>query len=325
MRTVVFTDYPWGTLDIESSILEPLGCRLAGRRQFVDEPTLEAEVAEADFVVTNLAPVTARAISGMKRCRVIARYGIGVDNVDVAAATARGIAVCNVPDYCIDEVADHALAMILSLVRGTWQMGLMVRAGGWGGALPYGQMRTLKAMTVGIVGFGRIGRAVAARLAPFKCRRLASDPALPREQVEAAGCVPVTLDELLTASDLVSLHCPSTTSTRGMISARTLSLMKPGALLVNAARGSLVVTADLVAALRSGAIGAAALDVVDPEPLPGDSPLREMDNVQLTSHVAAISVSSVHELRTRVAQTVAAASRGEPLPNVVNGVGQPAR
>ena len=224
------------------------------------------------------------------------------------------------PDYCIDEVADHTIAMILDLTRRITQNALTVRGGGWGLAVEPADMRALKGHTVGVVAYGRIGREVALRLKPFKCRVIAADPGVDPARIEADGVEPVSLQRLYAQSDIVTLHCPSTEATRFMIAADSIAAMQDGALLINVARGTLVNTADLVAALRSGKLAGAALDVTDPEPIDPGHPLVRMDNVLITSHVASVSEPAGRKLRTSVANTVAAAIRGEKLPNVVNGV-----
>jgi D-3-phosphoglycerate dehydrogenase len=316
---VAVTDYTFESLDVEKAILAPLGCRLDGRRCKTQQELIDL-VADADCVITQFAPVNAAVIGAMKRARVIARYGIGVDNVDLEAARSRGIPVCNVPDYCIDEVADHTLALMLALTRHLLPTCQGVRAGRWRLAGPLHTVHALKELVVGVVGFGRIGREVISRLRAFKCKMLAFDPMVPAGTIEQAGATPVGLDELLGGADLITLHCPSTAQTRRMLNAQTLAKVKRGALLINVARGDLVETAALVEALRDGRLGGAGLDVCDPEPIPTDSPLLAMDNVLCTPHMASASVPAVTALRTRVAETVAKAVRGEPLPNVVNGV-----
>jgi D-3-phosphoglycerate dehydrogenase len=316
---VAVTDYTFDSLDTELAILAPLGCRIDGRRCKTEQELIDL-VSDADCVLTQFAPLTAAVIGAMRKARVVVRYGIGVDNVDLEAARARGIPVCNIPDYCIDEVADHTLAFILALTRQVVANYQAVRAGQWRLAVPLHAIHALKQLTVGVVGFGRIGKEVVARLRPFKCKVLVFDPAVSAEAVTGAGATPAGLEELLTSAGLITLHCPSTPQTRRMINRDSLATMKRGALLVNVGRGDLVDTAALVAALRDGRLGGAALDVCDPEPIPADSPLLKMDNVILSAHVASASVPAVTALRTRAAQTVAAAVRGEPLPNVVNGV-----
>ena len=322
--TAAITDYAFDNLAIEKAILEPLGCRVIGQKTGKDPAALAALVADADYVITQFAPVDAAIVGAMQRCRVIVRYGIGVDNVDLKAAADRGIPVCNVPDYCTDEVADHTLAMVLDLTRRITSNALKVRSGAWTLAVPLGALHCLKDMTVGVVAFGRIGREVANRLKGFKCRILVYDPAVDPAAIRAAGCAPASLDGLLAGSDLITLHCPSTEQTRQMINAASIARMKDGVLLINASRGTLVNTDDLVAALRSGKIAAAALDVTDPEPPPADHPLVKMENVFLTSHIASASPQAATKLRSDAANTVAIAIRGGRLPNVVNGVVGPA-
>lgn len=317
---VAITDYTFDTLEIEKSILEPLGCTIVDQKSGKDLQKLMALVKDADYVITQFAPVNAEVIGAMQKCKIIVRYGIGVDNVNLETAAARKIPVCNVPDFCTDEVADHALAMILEMTRRIAENGAMVRSGGWGLAVALESMKTLRDMTIGIVAFGRIGREVALRLKPFKCRVLVADPVVPASRIREEGFTPVSLDELLAQSDLITLHCPSTEKTRYMINAQSISRMKRGVLLVNVSRGTLVKTDDLVAALQSGTIAAAAMDVTDPEPISPDSPLVKMPNVMINSHVASASVASAKKLRTDAAQTVAIAVRGGALPNIVNGV-----
>lgn len=317
---VVITDYSFDAPDVEASVLGPLGCELDAQKSCKDPAKLAALVRDADCVLTQFAPVNAAVIGAMQKCKVIVRYGIGVDNVDLAAAAAKKIPVCNVPDYCIDEVADHALAMILDLTRRITSNACLVRSGKWGSAVGLEAYRTLRDTTVGLVAFGRIGREVAIRLKAFKCKVLVFDPAVDAATIKAAGCTPVSFDELLRSSDLVSLHCPSNDKTRQMINAATLAKMKRGALLVNSSRGTLVKTEDMIAALQSGQLSAAALDVTDPEPINPDNPLVKMDNVVITSHIASASPEAVRKLRAQAAGTIAMAIKGQKVPNVVNGV-----
>jgi D-3-phosphoglycerate dehydrogenase / 2-oxoglutarate reductase len=317
MPTVAITDYNFPNLDIEKRILEAAGFELrSGNDKQV--AALKSLVADADAVIAQFAPINAEVIGAMQRAKVIVRYGIGFDNVDVQAARQQGIPVCNIPDYCIDEVADHTLAFILSVTRQVVPNTLHVREGKWGLATPLDQLRTLRDQTVGLVGFGRIGREVAARLAPFKCRRLVSDAFVPTENILAAGCESVSLDELLSQSDIVTLHCPSTPQTKKLLNAHTIGHMKRGSVVVNLGRGDLVDSESLIAALQSGRIAAAALDVFEQEPLPLDHPLRAMSNVVSASHIASASPKSVKTLRETAAKIAAIALRGEPLPNIVN-------
>jgi D-3-phosphoglycerate dehydrogenase len=317
---IAVTDYTFPNLEIEGEILGPLGHEIVAWKEKRSPAELLQLVADADAIVTQFAPVTAEVIGAMQRAKVIVRYGIGVDNVDLDAARDRGIPVCNVPDYCIDEVADHTLAFILALTRQVLPNCTHIRAGKWGLATPINQMRALSDLTIGIIGFGRIGREVAARLRPFKCRILVFDPAIPATEIEHAGCTLLDQQELFAQADIITLHCPSTHETRGLIGESSLARMKRGVILVNVARGDLVDSAVLTAALQSGHIAAAALDVFFPEPIPADHPILKLDNVLLSSHIASCSPSAAHKLRTTVAHLAASALRGEKPSNIVNGV-----
>ena len=316
---VAITDFSFPSLEIEEGILTSQGFEVVSGQCKTTE-TLVPLVRNADAVITQFAPINADVIAAMEQARVIVRYGIGVDNVNLEAARLKGIPVCNVPDYCIDEVADHTLAFILGVTRQVVSNTMHVRSGQWGLAFPLDQMRTLRDLTVGIVGFGRIGREVVSRLAPFKCKRLVFDPVVSPDVIRQAGCEPVDLAGIIAQSDVLSLHCPSTAQTRRLINAASITTMKRGAILVNLARGDLVETAALVSALQSGQLSAAAIDVCDPEPIPTDSPLRQLPNVIVASHVASASVKAVRTLRETAAGLAAKALRGEKLPNVVNGL-----
>lgn len=320
---VAITDYSFPTLEIEEGILRPGAEIVSG--QCKTPETLIPLVAEADAVITQFAPIKADIIAAMQRARVIVRYGIGVDNVDLEAARAKGIPVCNVPDYCIDEVADQTLAFILATTRQVVGNCLNVRNGKWGLAKTLDQMRALRDLTVGVVGFGRIGREVVSRLRPFKCRILVSDPVVAASEVHQAGAEPADLATLLSDSDVVTLHCPSTPQTRGLINRETLNGMRRGVILINVARGDVVDPAALTDALQQGHVGAAALDVFAPEPIPADHPILKLDNVIVASHIASASVPAVKKLRETAANLALAAVRGMPLSNIVNGVSDRSR
>ena len=319
---VAITDYSFPNLDVEEGILCPQGHQIAAWKEKHSALQLSELLADADAVITQFAPLTADVIQSMQRARVIVRYGIGVDNVDLLAAKARGIPVCNVPDYCIDEVADQTLAFMLATTRQVLSNCHAVREGRWGLATPLEQMRTLRDLTVGLVGFGRIGREVAARLQPFHCRVLVHDPAVTDAAVQKSGCHRARMDQLFAESDLISLHCPSMPQTRGMINRDSLSAMKQGAILINVARGDLIDSDALCEALLKKHLSAAALDVFTPEPIPSDHPMLQMENVIFASHIASCSVRAVRTLRETAATIAAMALRGEPLPNIVNGVGK---
>ena len=316
---VLVTDFSFHDLEIEQEILRSAGAEFASG-QYKTRELLLPVVADADVVITQFAPITAEVISAMTKAKAIVRYGIGVDNIDLDAAKAKGIAVANVPDYCIDEVADHTLAFILGLTRQVVSNCVTLRGGQWGLATPVDGMCALRDRTVGVVGFGRIGREVVARLRAFKCRVIVFDPVVPAKEIEATGATAGDLATVLEQTDIVTLHCPSNAKTRGIIGRDSLSRMRPGALLVNVARGDLVDPTALIEALHSGHLGGAALDVFNPEPIPAGHPVLSQSNVIIASHIASVSVPAVRKLRETVARQAALALRGERMPNIVNGL-----
>jgi D-3-phosphoglycerate dehydrogenase len=280
----------------------------------------EEEVAvacrDADGVIVTFAPVGRRALAGMSRCRILVRTGVGYDNIDVAAATERRVLVANVPDYCISEVADHALALILCLWRKIVELDARVRGQGWSDMLR--PVYRLEGRVLGIIGLGRIGRAVAARAGGFGLRQIGYDPSIPVQTLATAGVEPVSLDVLVRSADIITLHAPLNLETHGLIRRETLRQMKPTALLVNTSRGGLVVTDDLVQALREGWIAGAGLDTFEAEPLPRDHPLRSLPRVLLTPHAAWYSADAERELRRRSAHIVVQALQGEVPASLLN-------
>jgi D-3-phosphoglycerate dehydrogenase len=320
--TIVVTDYKFPDLALEQAAAEHAGCVLIGHH-CESEAELIAAVTDADAVITQFARLSAPVLAAMTRARAIVRYGIGVDNVDLDAARQHGIPVANIPDYCIDEVADHTLSFILAMTRQVVTHTADLRAGHWRLAVPVSGMKVLRDQTVGLVGFGRIGREVAARLLAFKCRVLVYDPMVPEAEIQRLGALSVPLTQLLAESDIVSLHCPSTPATRHIIGPAALAAMKPSALLVNVARGDLVDTHALLDALQSGHLGAAALDVFDPEPLPLEHALRTLPNVVIAPHIASVSVTAVQALRQGAIARAVAAVRGQLPDNVVNQITAP--
>jgi D-3-phosphoglycerate dehydrogenase len=319
MPKVVITDSTFPNIDPELRILEPAGCEVVLGRLGPEEELI-ALTRDADAILTQFAKLTPNVIAQMKHVKVIVRNGIGYDNIDVEAARQHGIPVCNIPDYCIDEVADQTLAFILTLTRQVLPNHNLVRDGRWGLAAREDQMKTLKEITAGIVGFGRIGRAVVKRLVAFGGRVVVADPFVAANAVHAAGAVAVSLDELFGNSDLVSLHCLLNAQTRHLVNERSLAKMKRGVVFLNVGRGGLVDTAALIAALNSGQVAAAGLDVFEQEPLSADSPLRLMPNVVVASHIASVSTKAMKTARDTSALLVLKTLRGEKLENIVNGV-----
>ncbi len=305
--TVLLTDRAWPDDSVERAVIEAAGLRLvSGPPDPAPATSIEALVAEHQpaAVLTCWAPVSAKAIRASAPLRVIARMGVGLDNIAVSAATERGILVTNVPDYCVEEVSDHAIGLILAWTRGLVIADRQVRSGRWD---PAGaRLRRLAALTCGIVGYGRIGRATASKLSAFGARVLVSDPNPPPD----TKGVPVSLDDLLARSDVIVLHAPLTEATHHLIGARELALMRPGALLVNVSRGGLVDTGALEQSLRSGHLGGAGLDVLEHEPeIPAG--LLEHPMVTITPHIAFSSDVSVAELRRSSAEEVVRVLRGE--------------
>jgi D-3-phosphoglycerate dehydrogenase len=313
---VCITDYGFANIDTERDIVEDAGAELrTGQCKTAAE--VIALCAEADVVITQWAPISAEVIAGLNNCNGLVRYGIGVDNIDLKAAAAAGIPVANVPDYCIDEVADHTMALALSLVRQLGSTDARVRLGEWSITPPAKHIPALRRMTFATAGFGRIARAVLSRAAAFGCRPAAYDPYVPAEAFEKAGVAKLTAEELFTEADILSLNLPLTEETRHFANAARLASMKPHAVLVNTARGALIDTHALADALTKGTPWAAGIDVFESEPLEADHPLRKAPNVLLTSHTAWFSADSVGQLQRLTAEEAARRLRGESFKNSV--------
>jgi D-3-phosphoglycerate dehydrogenase len=249
-------------------------------------------------------------LAALPRLRVVLTPSVGFDHLDLDAARRHGgVWVCHVPEYCVDEMADTALALALALMRGVVALDRHVRAGHWD-VEAAGPLRRVRGTRLGIVGFGRIGAALAARAVALGFEVWASDPAVPEAAVRAAGVRPAALGELLGACDVVSLHAPLTPATRGLIGAEEIAAMRPGALLVNTARAGLCDTDALLAALRDGRLGGAALDVLDVEPPTREAPAPQLPNLIVTPHSAYASPEAEAELQRRVAAAVRAALEG---------------
>jgi D-3-phosphoglycerate dehydrogenase len=304
----------------ERAAWRALGAEITLARCATEEELVEA-CGDADILVYAglYTPFTSQVLANLPRCRLIARFGIGMDSVDLDAATQEGIVIANAAEYCVPEVADHATALILTVARRVAMLDRFVRAGHWRNAAQHtGPIPRLATQTVGLAGFGRIARQVARNVAPIFGTLLAYDPYVSQAQADAHGVRMVGLDELLAESDYLSIHTPLLPQTRGLIGAAQLAQMKPTAFLINTSRGPVIDEAALIAALEARQIGGAALDVFDPEPLAEDSPLRTLDNVVLTPHMAAYSVQSTQDLRAAVIATVADAIEGFLPRHVMN-------
>jgi D-3-phosphoglycerate dehydrogenase len=310
MSLVVAVDHRFDDLDVERSVLEPAGADVRDARGLEREAALAlCEDAHAVLVGARFR-FDAEAIARLAQCKAIVRYGIGYDKIDVAAATAAGIQVAYVPDYCIEEVADHALALLLALNRRLVELDGLVRDGCWG--VPPGLVvRRLSTCTLGVVGFGRIGELVGRRAVALGMRVLAHDPVRPAAEIALAGAEAASLDEVLAASDYVTLHAPPSPG-GPLLGAAQLSRLKHGAALINVGRADLIDEDSLISALHDGALAGAALDVTAHEPLLPPHPLFEAPNVIVTPHSAWYSLEAVVELRTKAAQEAARVLSGEP-------------
>ncbi|MGH7491625.1 MAG: C-terminal binding protein [bacterium] len=313
---VLYTDHGFASIENERQIIAAAGAALDVAQCKTPEEVI-AQAQEADALLVQWAPITAEVIRALRQCKVIVRLGIGIDNIAMAEATERGIPVCNVPDYCIDEVADHTVTLSLALVRQIPFVDRRVRDGVWSITPPV-PMRAMRDTIFATVGLGRIARAVHQRMRGFGCTDIAYDPNIPPVVFESAQVTAKRLDEVFVTADVISLHCPLTADTHHLVNAVRLKQMKPTAVLVNTARGALVDTVALAHALTEGQIASAGLDVFEQEPLPENHPLRTCPNAIFTSHMAWYSERSVPELQRKAAEEIVRGLRGEPLHNQVN-------
>lgn len=304
------------TYDYERQRLAAFGADLVLAKNESEDDIIRA-CAEADVVLVERSPITARVIASLRRCRAIVMYGVGYDKIDVAAATAAGIVVANIADYCTEEVADHAAALLLASARRVTVMDRNIRAGGWYDFHDYGPLHRLNTLTLGLIGLGRIAREVVKKLSGFEMRTLAFDPYLPAGAT-MPGVEIVSMQRVLQEADLVSVHVPLMAETRGLIGEAALRAMKPTAILVNTSRGPVVDEAALTRALGEKWIAGAALDVVTREPLPADSPLRQFEQVIFTPHYGASSEESVAQLYASVVDSAEAVLSGHWPPFPVN-------
>jgi D-3-phosphoglycerate dehydrogenase / 2-oxoglutarate reductase len=314
---VLITDHTWPDIDLERMVLQAAGLQVTDAPAS-DEATLANLAGDSDAIMTCFAQVTSSIIDSALNLKVIARYGVGVDNIAVQVATDRRIPVTYVPDYCVAEVSEHALALLLALARGVVRYNRSVTQGDWnlGVAAP---LRRIEGQTLGLVGCGRIGRRLAEKALRLGIRVLGhdADPAA-ANAATASGLLTVSLDTLLAEADVVSLHLPLTPATRGFVGESVLRRMKPTAFLINTARGGLVDTVVLARALREGWIAGAALDVLPQEPPAADDPLLGAENLILTPHVAFYSEESLLALRQRTAQSVVDVLAGREPEHVAN-------
>ncbi len=307
--TIVVTDDRHHVYAEEQTVLQEINAKLVVKNCSTAQEVGEA-VKDADGVLCNLAPMPAVVIESMKKCRVISRYGVGYDNVDVEAATARGIYVANVPDYCVEDVSDHTMALLLACLRKIPRLDQGVRQGLWLLA-PKQEIRRIKGKTYGLIGYGLIARALHRKLGGFGLGQiLVYDPYVDEATVKKAGGTPTTLENLCRNSDFISIHTPLNKNTRGMISRPQFDAMKPSAILINVSRGPVIDEVSLVEALEKKKIHMAGLDVFENEPPGPNHPLFKLDNVVLSDHAGYFSLESFAELKTKAARNVVEALSG---------------
>jgi D-3-phosphoglycerate dehydrogenase len=317
MYRVVVTDHSFPSLDPERAALDGLA-EVVDRSPLRTEDDVIGAAADADALLIGFVPVTARVMDALPRLRCVVRYGVGYETIDVSAATERGIWVANVPDYCIPEVADHAMAMLLALARRVLTLDASMRRGEWAAVKVARPVHRIEGRTLGLIGMGRIGSAMARRALGFGMRVIAHDKYLSPERAQSVGAALVDLDSLLRQSDFISIHTPLTPETHHLINAEAIGKMKAGAYLINVSRGAVVDTLALADALQMGKLAGAALDVFEHEPLPDDHPIRHAPNTILNPHAAWYSEEALIQLQINAAEEVARALRGEPMKNPLN-------
>ena len=302
------------TVERAGGVLRLLKC------QTTDEAAQACKDARA--VIIHAFPMDSGLLSGLHRLQLIVNYSIGYDTTDVEAATEMGVIVCNTPTYCTEEVADHTMSLLLALARRLFPLTTAVRTGNWRNVQSKLDdrrfIRRTRGQTLGVIGYGKIGRAVAQRAVSFGLRILANDPYVDFDQIGGTPVVPCSLPNLLAESDFVSLHVPLTAETRGLIGVAELQLMKPSAILLNLSRGAVVNENALIHALREGVIRRAALDVLSEEPPPPDHPLLHMEDVIVTPHYGAASVEAIQQQQREASESVEAVLRGRWPSHVVN-------
>lgn len=309
---IVITDCDHGSIEEERAVFGNLGADLE-LAQISSEDEILARCHDADGLLSQYAPLTRKVFEGLPQCKAVSRYGVGVDGIDLTAATEFGIIIANVPDYCMDEVADHTLALFLSWVRRVNLLDRCIESGTWDFrvAIP---IHRLKGRTYGIVGCGRIGREVARRIAGFGLRVIGYDPYL----TEAEGIELVSLERLLVESDFISIHCPLTESTHHLFGRDQFRRVERKPLVMNLSRGAVVDEAALIEALERGWVGGAALDVLEKEPPNTKNPLLRRENVIITPHIGFYSEESKSELKRRAAENVSSVLMGTLPSSVVN-------
>ena len=312
---VLVTDCTW-SIEPEQQVLAEIGAEVILAESGTGEP-IDRLVSQVDGILTDQYPITGDLINAAERCKAIARYGVGFEKVDLDAATASGIVVTNVPAYCIDEVTDHAMALLLACARKIPTFDRGVKGGNWDRNIGP-PMRRIRGKTLGIIGFGRIGRLIVSKAKAFGLEVIVFDEYISQTVVEGEGATQVALPELLARSDFITIHAPLTTETHGLLGEQEFQQMKSTAYVINSARGGIINTVALHRALAEAWIAGAALDVLPEEPPNPDEPLLELENIILTPHVAFLSEESGYDLQVAAATELARVLAGQMPESVVN-------
>ena len=314
----VITDHPFPSVDLAQGIFSRNGIDLEVM-QTKDADTIISRTRTADAMIVGMAKIDKKVIDALERCKVIVRLGVGFDNVDVPAATSRGIMIANIPDFCTEEVSDHAMALILMIARRVLHGQKAVREGKWGPmAIEFDSFKRAREQTLGLYGFGRIARGVAERARGFKMTCVASDPFMTKEAMAASGVEKVEMKELLARSDYISLHSPLTKETENAFGIEQFRAMKRTAWIINTSRGQVIQEDDLIAALDQKLIAGAALDVLAKEPPDRNHPLLNRDNVVVTPHMGSWTWDSREDLQSKGAEEAVRVLKGEKPKNLVN-------
>ncbi|MFS0824500.1 C-terminal binding protein [Bacillus sp. 1P02SD] len=313
---VVVTDFEYASLAIEEEVLEKAGAKLIKKQCKTEQEVIEA-CKDADGIINQYAPITRKVIENLPTVKVIARYGVGVNTIDVDAATKHGVFVANVPDYCMEEVADHALSLLFACARKIVQLNQSVKSGVWDYKVGTPIFR-MNGRVLGLIGFGRIPQNLATKARVLGLELVVYDPFVSEQVVKEYNAKLVSLNELVEKSDFISVHTPLTKATQGLISDEQFTLAKKEAFIINTSRGPVIDEQALIRALQEGKIAGAGLDVIEQEPIDPTSPLLKMDNVILTPHVAWYSEESQVELKRKTAQNVADVLLGNNPTYLVN-------
>lgn len=316
MFKVVVSDKRHADYSIEEKILKECGADLVVLNCTTEKEMIE-NCSDADGVLLDMAPMTRDVVKAMSKCKVVSRYGVGFDNVDVQACTEKGICVANVPDYCCDDVSEMALALLFACQRQVCLRDRKIREGLWN--LQFQNTFRIKGKVLSLIGFGRISRALAQKVSGFEFKEiLVFDPYIDEEVISRAGGRKVSFEEALSQGDYISLHMPVTNETRGMINEKAFELMKHTAILINTSRGPLIKDDALISALKNKRIAFAGLDTHNIEPLPADSELLKLENCVLTDHAAYNTREAVEELKRKAALNIKAVLEGNKAPYCIN-------